>query len=229
MRRQRLLSIARELMSHPTAPFREHRVRQHIRAFAKDRGLTVRGDRMGNLVATTPGETGRQTLAFEAHMDHPGFLIEADSRRGRTTALFHGSVEERYFRGAGVRVFGEGREVTGRVRRTEFKPRKREKRAWLDVDGEVHRGDFAMWDLEPFRVDGDRLVTRACDDLVGCATILALIDELQRRGIERRVRCVFTAAEEGGLHGAKYLCSHHRLAKKTRVVAIETSMELPQA
>ena len=152
---QRVLRIAEAFFQHPTAPFHEHRVREHIKAFCTERGLAVRQDRMGNVVATFGGAHRNETFAFEAHMDHPGFIVEKDSRRGRTTALFYGGVDKEYFAGTKVRVFGSGCEVTGRVTRVEFRTRERLKRAWLEVDGEVRRGDLAMWDLVPFRVRGE--------------------------------------------------------------------------
>lgn len=227
--RDRVLTIAEGLLSQPTAPFREHRVREHIKAFCKERGLQVRQDAMGNVIATTAGPRGGEVLGFEAHMDHPGFIIEKDSRRGRTTALFYGGVDNEYFAGAKVRVFGEAGEARGRVTKVQTLKKQRCRRAWLELEGDARRGDLAMWDLAPCRVRGDRLTSRACDDVVGCVAILGLIDELARRGIERRVRCIFTVAEEGGLHGARYLCAKGSIPKRTRIVAIETSRELPQA
>ena len=170
-----------------------------------------------------------------------GYVMSADRRfteaikkhgwvcLGLWLGAFYGGVDNEYFADAKVRVFGDGREVTGRVTRVASQRKLGCRRAWLELDGDVKRGDLAMWDLVPFRVRGDRLHARACDDDVGCAAILALIDELVRRGVRRKVLCVFAAAEEAGLQGAKYLCARRRIPKRTRVVAIETSRELPQA
>jgi putative aminopeptidase FrvX len=34
-------------------------------------------------------------------------------------------------------------------------------------------GDFGMWDLPAFLLKGDTIHSRACDDLIGCVTIVA--------------------------------------------------------
>jgi len=224
-----VLKIAGELLSLPTAPFREHRVREYIKAFCGARDIAVREDDMGNVIAVYRAKSRGPLLAFGAHMDHPGFIIEKNSRRGRTTALFYGGVEKEYFRGAPVRVFTRDREVRGRVTRVQFFPRKHIKRVSVTLDGEVRRGDVAMWDLPPFRVRGDRLAARACDDVVGCASVLALFDVLTRRRVPARVLGIFTVAEEGGCHGAKHLALTRRVPKAAHVVAIEASRELPTA
>ena len=64
---QRVLRIAEAFLLHPTAPFREHRVSEHIKAFCRERGLAVRQDRMGNAAATFGGARRNETFAFEAH------------------------------------------------------------------------------------------------------------------------------------------------------------------
>jgi len=240
--RKRVLRIARELLSLPTAPFREHRVREYVKAFCAARGIATWEDDMGNVVAVYGARRRGPVLAFDAHMDHPGFIIEKDSRRRRSTkvpkrkslrfeapAVFYGGVEKEYFRGTRVRVFTEGGEVTGRVLAAHFRPRKRIKRILLALDGEVKQGDVATWDLPPFRVRGDRLHARSCDDLVGCVSLLALFDELARRRVPRKVLGVFTVAEESGLNGAKYLALARRIPKTANLVAVETSRELPTA
>ena len=224
-----ILHIAEELLALPAVPFREEPVRRYIRRFCTSRGVAVREDDMGNLIAVYGRNYRNPVLAFGAHMDHPGFIIEKDSRRKRTTALFYGGIEEEYFRTAKVRVFTGTGDVLGRVRRTAFNRRKRIQRVWLTLDGSVKAGDTAMWDLTPFRVKSGRLYSRGCDDGVGCVSVLALFDELVRRRVRKKVLGVFTVAEEGGLNGAKYLALKRRIPRRATVIAIETSRELPVA
>ena len=226
--RERLLAITEALLRHPTAPFREHRVRGHIKAFCSERGLAVREDDMGNVLATYGEGLDGPLLAFEAHMDHPGFII--DTVEGpKATALFYGGVNNEYFADSPVRIFSADREVAGRVVTVRADPAPRATRATLQLDGEVSPGDLGMWDLVPFEVRDGLLHSRACDDLVGCAAILAVVDELVRQRIERPVLCVFTVAEEAGLNGAKYLCTTGAIPRNAHVIAIETSRELRHA
>ena len=60
-------------------------------------------------------------------------------------------------------------------------------------------GAFAMWDLPAFAVEDARIYSRACDDLIGCATIVAMFQELERSGAEGACYGLFTRAEEVGL------------------------------
>jgi len=86
-----------------------------------------------------------------------------------------------------------------------------------------------MWDLPACRIRGDRLYSRACDDLAGCISVLSLLDELHRRRIRKKVMAIFTVAEEAGFQGAIHLCVKKRIPKNTNLIAIETSSELPTA
>jgi len=221
--RTRLLKTAKELLQNPTAPFREAAVRDYIKQFCAARGIAVSQDRMGNLIATYGKQYRNAVFAFGAHMDHPGFLIEKDSRKGKTTALFCGSVDKCFFKGSKVRVFG-AREVTARVTEVvTFDRVRRVQRVRLGVDGRVKKGDFGMWDLPAFRMKNGRIYSRSCDDPVGCVSVLALFDELVRRKVRKKVMGIFTVAEEGGLNGATYLAERKRVPKSVRIIAIETS------
>jgi endoglucanase len=224
--RRRILEIAEGLLSRPSAPFREGPVREYIRQFCELCGIGVRQDGMGNVIATYGGGYADSGFAFAAHMDHPGFIVERDSRRGGTTALFYGSVGREYFRGAKVRVFGSDGEVKGRVTKTEFYPRKDMKRIWLMLDGRVKRGDLAMWDVAGWRIRGDRIYSRACDDLIGCAAILGMFEQLRRKRVRKKVTGIFTVAEEAGLQGAKYLGLGRGVPRATNIISIEASREL---
>jgi putative aminopeptidase FrvX len=39
-------------------------------------------------------------------------------------------------------------------------------------------GDFGMWELTPFSLKDGLVHSRVCDDLVGCAAIVAMFREL---------------------------------------------------
>lgn len=225
--KERLLELSREFLQLPTAPFREQRVAAFIVDFCRQRGIAVKQDGVGNLVASYGSRYTNPVFAFAAHMDHPGFLIEKDSVRKRTTALFYGGVAESYFKHANVRIVTAGGTVGGQVTGTEFNVKKRHRRVRLTLEGPVCKGDWGMWDLPARRIVGDRLYSRACDDLAGCLSVLMLLEELHRRKIRKHVKAVFSVAEEAGFHGTKHLCVHQTLSKKTLIVAIETSGVVP--
>lgn len=224
-----IADIVRGILACPTAPFREQHVRSYIEQFCAVRNIALSCDSMGNLIAVYGRGCPDSRLAFCAHMDHPGFIVSADARGTTARAVFYGGVDKAYFKEAGVRFFTDEGQVRGRVASVQADPSFRRKRVRLHISGPVRRGDIGMWDLPGCQVRNGRIFSRACDDLVGCAAVLALLDQLQRRGVRKKVTACFTVAEEAGLHGAKHLCRSGVLSKKTCVLSIETSSVLPTA
>ncbi len=86
-------------------------------------------------------------------------------------------------------------------------------------------GAFAMWDLPAFELRDGRIHSRACDDLIGCAAIVAMFHELERTGAEASVHGLFTRAEEVGFVGAIQLARSRRLPDSITIVSLETSSE----
>lgn len=82
---------------------------------------------------------------------------------------------------------------------------------------------FRMWDLPAFERRADRIRSRACDDLIGCACIVTMLRELERQGTRGAAWGLFTRAEEVGLVGALELAASGRLPKTVAVVSLETS------
>ncbi len=86
-------------------------------------------------------------------------------------------------------------------------------------------GAFAMWDLPAFELKDGRIYSRACDDLVGCAAIIALFQRLERIGAEATVYGLFTRAEEVGFIGAIHLAKSKLVPHDITIVSLETSSE----
>jgi putative aminopeptidase FrvX len=86
-------------------------------------------------------------------------------------------------------------------------------------------GDFGMWDLPTLHLDGSRLHSRACDDLIGCAAIIATLKTLANGGFSQPVAGVFTRAEEVGFIGAIRFVKSRMLATDTVLISLETSAE----
>jgi len=100
----------------------------------------------------------------------------------------------------------------------------------LQDKGQVQEfGDFGMWDLPALRLDGGRLYSRACDDLIGCATVIATLRTLSERDFDRSIAGVFTRAEEVGFIGAIHLARSKLLPPNATVISLETSKEIPPA
>ena len=86
-------------------------------------------------------------------------------------------------------------------------------------------GAFAMWDLPACELRDGHIHSRACDDLIGCATILATLHELERTGAEASVYGLFTRAEEVGFVGAIRLAQAALVPREVTIVSLETSSE----
>ena len=82
---------------------------------------------------------------------------------------------------------------------------------------------FRMWDLPAFQVKQARIYSRACDDLIGCACIVAMLLELDRTKASGAAFGLFTRAEEVGFVGAMQLAKSERLSKDVTIVSLETS------
>lgn len=86
-------------------------------------------------------------------------------------------------------------------------------------------GAFAMWDLPACEVKDGRIHSRACDDLINCATILALFHELEHTQAEASVMGLFSRAEEVGFVGAIYLAKSGEVPHDVTIVSLECSSE----
>lgn len=224
--------VLNALLTQPTAPFVEGSVIQAVQDLAHA-ALARRLGPTGNLwLDHRPNDAGpRWVLA--AHLDHPGFV--ATRRRGGTLqAEFRGGVGREYFPGATVRFFPEGAAgpgVVGRVVSARRSPRSPflTCRVELDAPADVPAGTAGMWDLPAVEWSGDRIRSRACDDLAGVAAILCAMNDLARRDAPVRVSALLTRGEEAGFVGALAACADGELDPGDRVVGVEASKERPGA
>jgi len=224
-------TILRDLLAAPTAPFIEDAVVEAVRRWANRTGVRMTRDPGGNVLLHWRGaRPGRRQWVFAAHMDHPGFA--AASQRGRTLwAEFRGGVAAEYFAGARVRFFPPGRQAVGRIELSRKTPTRwiRRCKVQLARDVEIPPGTPGMWDLPAMRIRGEVLAGRACDDVVGTASVLCAMEEIARREVPARVTGLLTRAEEAGFVGCLAACESGTIPAGAHVVAIETSKAQPAA
>src|SRR5215211_263589 len=204
---QPALDLVEDLLALPTAPFVEDLPAQ----FVLDRAAGVPGleggrDAAGNVVlrAGRTG-TGRPPLVLVAHLDHPGFVIEA-TEDSRATLTFRGGVRAGVARAGSPLLFFRPGEAepsgTGRLRvAKEANGRLRGGTALVD-DGEAPESGFAVWGVTGVRVRPKTIEARACDDLLGAAAVVAALEAAARNGNGPAVMGLLTRAEEVGLLGA---------------------------
>ncbi len=200
MHHGKLLSILRSVFNCPTAPFHEYHVRDHLlELLGEFPHVTVEQDAFGNLVAQYRRGSGRARWAFGAHMDHPGWVQNPPAGKLPDGGLDPRFPDMRFLGGVPASYL-----PTGEVK---------------------NFGEFAMWDLPAFDYDRDRdrVTGRVCDDLVGCAAIVALFGELERLEVSGACYGIFTRAEEVGFVGAVHLAKSGSLPADLCFVSLETS------
>jgi len=218
-----LLEAAATITSQPTVPLLEHLPRDAVRRLAVDAGLPTSSDAAGNLVVGR----GRE-LVLVAHLDHPGFVIDAIGPSGLRLS-FRGGVR------AGVAAVGSpvllhragGAEPVGRaVLRVVDERDGRLKGATAEVvAGEAPVGGFGVWDVTPYSVVDGRITARACDDLLGVAAGLAALVAAGDAG----ACLVCTRAEEVGWYGALEAIRLGTIPSGATVISLECSPMLAHA
>lgn len=222
MHHGKLLSILRSVFNCPTAPFHEYHVRDHLlELLGEFPHVAVEQDGFGNLIAKYRRGPGRARWAFGAHMDHPGWVrnpqgesrIPASGDRLGHAAWVKKPAGKNLLDGGVDPRFPEMRFLGGVTA------------SYLPTGEVKHFGEFAMWDLPAFEYDRstDRVSGRVCDDLVGCAAIVALFSELERLEAPGACYGIFTRAEEVGFVGAVHLAKSGYLPTNLSFVSLETS------
>ena len=222
-----LLDLLKRLLSLPTAPFHERFVSSFLCEELKKADIDFQQDRYGNIVAG--GGDKKNSMAYVAHMDHPGFEI-ARVKGNRVEADWFGGVDARYFIGARVVIYDQSSgaiRARGAVEEISKNPQGRVEKMTLRIKGSAARGDFGTWDLVPFRRRDELIYTKGADDLVGCAVILCALKELKKKGIRNGIRGIFTRAEEQGFIGTLGMIQSCFFPPSTRIISVETSKALP--
>lgn len=226
------MKILKELCSVPTAPFVEDRVVAYIERFVQARQkLALTRDRHGNLLVELPSKKKSPRWVFAAHMDHPGLVTRGMIDKKTVDADFRGWVLADLVVGAKVRFFDQDNEIPGTIiHATPDKKGGRAVRVRVRVNQPVASNIAGMFDQGQGRIEGDRFLSRVCDDLAGAAAALAMLDELHRRPPIAPVAVLLTRAEEEGFVGAIAASIRPELLRKSdRLVAIECSAVQPYA
>ncbi len=222
MTQELLVSIAKRLMGCPAIAYHEDAVRAEAETICREQGLEFERDQYGNVFIHWQQGRKQRPLVLAAHLDHPGFEIKRALAGKSLRAEFLGGVPESYFR-RGVKL----RLMPGAVPAVLGRRLKGEKAYALTAQRKPSTApEFAVWELEDFAIRRGRIYGRACDDLIGCATILTTLIELKRRRAPTHVIGVLSRAEEVGFHGALTIAEARGLPKDSLVISLETSREM---
>lgn len=244
-----------ELLSLPTAPFRERHVIAWAVDYLEQHGIPYFFDPTGNLVtgAATRDDylrllrrRDREPLRlFIAHMDHPGFHGVRWLANGRLQIRWHGGAPVKHLAGAQLRlvddsgVIGNGTLVNVRLaagRRTiDSAELKVPSQLFADRRRPAARTLYGGFTFRaPAWRQGKHIHCPAADDLVGVYAILETARILQRSaaGRQRPFIGLLTRAEEVGFVGAVGHLETGWLQQRRRpvvAVSLEASRTLPGA
>ncbi len=240
-----------ELLSRPTAPFREHHVIRQIGEILERGRVPAFQDTSGNWVVgvASPAaykrllcETGETLKFFIAHMDHPGFHGARWVTPEDLEIKWHGGAPAKHVQGARVWLANE-RAHLGDGFFTEVVLDASKRRL---MGGNIHVnfalsprprantlfGGFAF--RAPVWRSGKRLYTQAADDLIGVFALLNTALTLYRRRTSAAPAFLglITRAEEVGFVGALAHFDLGWLAAARRplmCISLEASRTLPGA
>jgi endoglucanase len=220
-----LAQIAARLLRCPAAPYHETAVRAEVEKICREHDLKFTRDNFGNVLVRLQTAGSQRPFVLAAHLDHPGFEITGPLPGNRWLGRFLGGVPDEYFRpGIPLRL------MPGAI------PAKLGKRVGKEKQFEIHPlktpdapPQFAVWELEDFALRRGHIHARACDDLIGVASILATLIVLRKTRARVNVIGVISRAEEVGFHGALTVAKSRQLPANSLVISLETSRELPPA
>ncbi len=208
-----MLNELKRLCALPGVSSFEDPVRGYIMEQAEPYADSITVDEMGNLIVFKKGKKpASNKLMLCAHMDEVGLMVRAVTDEGYLKFDFVGGVDRRVAIGKRVLV-GEkaipgiiGIKAYHLVSREEEKKVPKTDALYIDIGAKdkesaqklVDPGDYAVFDSDWVEF-GDGLVkTKALDDRVGCAVMLALLKE----ELPMDVTFAFTVQEEVGTRGA---------------------------
>lgn len=248
----RHLRLLTELLSLPTAPFREQRVLDFAAQLLDRAQVPHFSDPAGNMVVGAPSAAAYRTLLrrqhrepvrlFIAHTDHPGFHGQRWLSERRLEIKWHGGSPVRHLAGARVWIADADDYVSaGRLARVRLLPSRHAiDRAEVVLEapfaqprqaGELF-GGFGF--RAPVWRSGQRIHTKAADDLIGVFAVLATALATFRgpARADRPFIGLLTRAEEVGFVGALAHFELGWLAHRRRpvvAISLETSRTLPGA
>lgn len=233
-----------QVLSQPTAPFREDRVRNAIKEWSSRIGLKVFQDKLGNLWLNVSEANDLQSVdtLFVAHMDHPGIVVhdfeEIDNQLFAVGGWLGGGSTG--ITGWPVRLFStseqglaEKIELSGKVKVETIRKGKKGSRP-ARVRIELSETDKSLSDLralmpwgaclwfpelkDSFAQVGAYWYVRSADDLFLVASLLRAAEE---QPPDKNVAILFARSEEKGEMGSYFAAADTPLTRSARIVSVD--------
>jgi putative aminopeptidase FrvX len=216
----RLRMLLVELMLAPGLSGHEQRVRRILARRLSGLGLATRTDRLGNLIASLPGEAGAPSVMLFTHMDQLGFVVRKIDADGLIRVERLGGVPERALLSQAVLLCGgEGRDRPGVIASKSHHATTPEEKyrvvpyAELFIDAGfssrdevlaagIDVGTPVVYRPNVIELSADRIAGTSVDDRAGCAVVLEVAGRLMETARRPTVHFVFSVQEEFNLRGA---------------------------
>jgi putative aminopeptidase len=208
------------LMQIPGLSGHEERVAAALRNELDRFGIASRTDRLGNLIATFPGDPAIPSVMLFTHMDQLGFFVRKVESDGLIRVERMGGVSERAMAAQAVLLcVGEGRDVPGiiinKAHHATGADEKYKVLATPDIRIDTGHGSRAAVEAAGIRIGTpvvyaphvlplayDRIAGTAIDDRAGCAVLLEVARALSRAPHGPTIHLVWSVQEEFNLRGA---------------------------
>lgn len=188
--------------------------REEAQGFAE-----VRGDRMGNSLATI-GSGGGPRIMLAGHIDEIGVMVTHVDEKGLVRFTGVGGWDPQVLVGQRVRLQTRDGEVVGVVGKKAIhlmEPEERKKASqikglWIDVGakdadearGMVRVGDAGVLDQDLVELPNGRIASRSIDNRMGAFVVLEALRLLsESENLVAEVTAVACVQEEIGLYGAR--------------------------
>ena len=217
---QRLEKDLTALMRIPGLSGHEDRVRRAIADKLAAIGIETQSDRLGNLIATFPGDPDIPTVMLFTHMDQLGFIVRKVEDDGLIRVERMGGVPERALASQAVTIcVAGGPDVDGVlynkshhatppdekydvIKATELRiDTGYGSKAAVETSG-VRIGCPVVYRPNVLPLADGRIAGTSIDDRAGCAVLLEVARNLKSRNGGPTVHLVFSVQEEFNLRGA---------------------------
>lgn len=168
-------------------------------------------DNLGNIIAFKKGKnSSARKLMVDAHMDEVGIIVTYITNEGFLKFSTVGGIDTAALLGKRVKIGAVsgviGCKAVHLLSGDDAKKLPKQDSLYIDIGATssdeakayVALGDFGIID-EPFIMSGDKVMSKAIDDRIGCAILITLLKEES----EYDFYATFTTGEEIGLRGAK--------------------------
>lgn len=220
--KSRLREDLKALMLIPGLSGHEERVASWLRDRLNGLGVAHRTDRLGNLIASLPGDAAKPAVMVFTHMDQLGFFVRKIEADGLIRVERMGGVSERAMAAQEVTLCGAKGDVAGiimnKAHHATTPDEKYKVLATPDIRIDTGHGSKAAVEAAGIRIGtpvvyagrvielaDDRIAGTSVDDRAGCAALLELARQRAGRPDHRlgpTVHLVWSVQEEFNLRGA---------------------------